>query len=129
MRARMIAASLLLASCVAPAGTSVGFSATVTDAPPPPPVAVVDPAGVVIEGGVYVVTDPAVRHDLYRYGGAWYLHSSGFWYRAARPAGPFVVVEARRVPRPVLTVPAGRWRHDRDRHDRGRHDHDDEGHS
>jgi hypothetical protein len=110
----------LSTSCLVPGTTYLGFTTDVVNAPPPPrEVVVVEPAVTAVEGGVYVVTDPTVRHDMFRFGAAWYLYSGGYWYRSATYRGPFAVVEVRRVPRPVLTLPRERWRDDPHRH--GRH--------
>jgi hypothetical protein len=103
------AAGALLAACAVPG--SVGVAVEVPAAPPPPPVVVVDPAVEPVEGGVYVVTDPAVSYDLFRFGASWYLYSGSYWYRAPSARGPFATVDARAVPRPVLEVPQGRWKH------------------
>ena len=105
--------ALLSASCVVPGGTThMGFTVGVEGAPPPPSVVVAaEPAVVSVDAGVYVVTDPSVRYDMFLYGGTWYLYSGGYWYRAPSYRGPFAIVDVRYVPRQVLTVPPGRWKH------------------
>lgn len=108
--ASWVLSALVYAACVPGTTTTVGFTTGVEGAPPPPPAVVVEPAVVSVSGGVYVVTEPAVRYDMFRYGSTWYLYSGGYWYRAASYRGPFAVVDVRYVPRPVLTVPSGHWK-------------------
>ncbi len=102
--------ALVCASCVVPGETYFGFTTGVAAAPPPPAAVVVEPAVAPVEGGVYVVTDPAVPYDMFRFGATWYLYSDGYWYRSASSRGPFAVVDVRSVPRPVVTVPPERWK-------------------
>ena len=111
---RSASLALLCASCVAPNGaTYLGFTVGVDGAPPPPaPVVVAEPAvAVVPDTEVYVVTDPSVPYDMFRYGASWYLFSGGYWYRAGSPRGPFAAVDVRTVPREVVSVPPGHWKH------------------
>jgi hypothetical protein len=109
--ALMIATAIAYAACVGPGTTTnFGFAVGVADAPPPPPVVVAEPAVVPVAGGVYVVSEPSVRYDLFRYGATWYAYSGGYWYQAPSYSGPFVAVDVRYVPRPVLTVPPRHWR-------------------
>lgn len=131
--------ALVLASCV-PGTTYLGFTTGVASAPPPPrEVVVAEPAVALVADGVYVVTDPGVRYDMFRFGATWYVYSDGYWYRGASYRGPFAVVDVRHVPRPVLTVPRDGWKHrryarppghERDRERRRGHDRDgdDRGH-
>lgn len=104
--------TLMCAACVGPGTTYLGFTTGVATAPPPPVVVVEQPAVVPAPGtSVYVVTDPAVRYDMFRYGTTWYLYSGRYWYRSASHRGPFSVVDVRRVPREVVTLPPGHWKH------------------
>lgn len=104
--------AVLCVSCVGPGTTYLGFTTGVTTAPPPRVVVVEQPAVVPAPGtSVYVVTDPAVPYDMFRYGTTWYLYSGHYWYRSASPRGPFAVVDVRRVPREVVTLPPGHWKH------------------
>jgi hypothetical protein len=104
--------ALLCASCVAPGTTYFGFTTGVAAAPPPPRSVVVEEPAVAVAGeGVYVVTDPAVRYDMFRFGATWYLYTDGYWYQSASYRGPFAVVDVRYVPREVVTVPPGHWKH------------------
>ena len=122
--------ALLLASC-APLemgdGTYFGFSITgVTSAPPPPRVVRVHGDDDVVPGTrVYVVRDPGADCDMFRYGSSFFMYYGGYWYRSEDAGDRFVAIDVRRVPKPVLEVPEGRWRH----HPHGRargHDRDDE---
>jgi hypothetical protein len=109
-----ILAVLTLLACAAcvPGPTYVGFTAGVEGAPPPPPAVVVEPPAIALaEGDVYVVTDPAVPYDMFRFGTTWYLYSGGYWYQADSYRGPFAVVDVRFVPREVVSVPPGHWKH------------------
>ncbi len=99
---------LAYAACVPGSATQVEFTA---GAPPPPPPVVVEPPVVAVEGGVYVATEPSVQYDLFRFGSYWYAYSGGYWYQAPSYRGPFTVVEPGRVPRPVVEVPPGHWKH------------------
>lgn len=103
--------ALLSASCAGPGATYLGFSVGVEGAPPPPPPVVVEPVVVPEATGVYVVTDPSVPYDMFRYGGSWYVYSDGYWYRGDSYRGPFAVVDVRYVPREVVTLPPGHWKH------------------
>jgi hypothetical protein len=87
-----------------------GFAVGVAGAPPPPPVVVAEPVVVPVDGGVYVVSEPAVQYDLFRYRATWYALSGGYWYQAPSYGGPFVAVGVRYVTRPVLMVPPRHWR-------------------
>ncbi len=102
---------LAYAACVPGTTTEVAFTAGDPGlAPPPPPAVVVEPAVVPVEGGVYVVTDPSIRYDMFQYGPSWYMYSGGYWYRAPSYRGPFAAVDVRQVPRPIMQVPPGRWK-------------------
>ncbi|HET6923069.1 MAG TPA: hypothetical protein VFI16_07975 [Anaeromyxobacteraceae bacterium] len=104
-----VLSALTYAACVPGSTTTVGF--TTGGAPPPPPAVVVEPAVVSVSGGVYVVSEPSVRYDMFRYGSGWYLYSGGYWYRAPSYRGPFAVVDVRYVPRQVMEVPRRHWKH------------------
>ena len=93
------------------AGTTLlGYRIGVKDAPPPPRLIVaVRPEVVVVPGSsVVVVENPS--YDLFRYRGAYFLMSNGYWYQARTASGPFRVVDVRSVPRPVLRVPDNHWK-------------------
>lgn len=96
---------------MARADTYFGFTIGVRNAPPPPRVYFRSQPDVIVVPGssVYVVEESDC--DMFRYGGYWYAENAGYWYRASRYSGPFVAVDVRVVPRPVLTVPARHWKH------------------
>jgi len=108
---RWALAALMCASCVVPGTTYLGFTTGVDAAPPPPAPVEVEPALAPAPGGVYVVTDPGVPYDMFRFGTSWYVYSAGYWYRSPNYRGPYAVVDVRHVPREVVTVPPGRWKH------------------
>ena len=131
-----IATAGALVSC-APAymtngGTRTYLGFTLGIASDPPPVLTfggaprMDP---VEDSDVQVIDCPDPDADLFQYQGACYLYRAGFWYRSDRYDGPYRPIEVHRVPRAVLDVPAGHWRHrpQRDSDDQGRghaHGHD-----
>ena len=82
-------------------------------APPPPAIVFHRPPPMVFvpEQQVYVVGGPDFAYDCFRFGAYFYLYNEGWWYRARRYGGPYRVVEARYVPRPIWFVPQARWRH------------------
>jgi len=111
---KWLAAALLVAMVAAPveARTYLGFTLGVGGAPPPPRVVIVDrqPDLVVVpRTSVYVVQNS--DYDVFRYGRTYYVYNDGYWYRSRTYGGPFVVVDVRSVPRPVLTLPDDRWKH------------------
>ena len=93
--------------------TYFGFTVGVSNAPPPPRVVLVErPTTVVAPGtSVYVVSDPAVEFDMFRYGSYWYVSYSGYWYRSKSYGGRYTVIDVRSVPRSVVTLPAKHWKH------------------
>ena len=109
-----LAAGLSLAAA-ASAETQVyyGFQIGITNAPPPPRVIYREqPAVMVVPGTTVYVVDPEDNDcDMFRYGSYWYATSGGYWYRAKKYSGPFIVIDARRVPRAIYNVPARHWRH------------------
>jgi len=102
---------VVCAACVVPGTAQVELTAGSPAPPPPQVVMVAQPAVEPVSGGVYVVTDPSVQYDMFQFGATWYLYSGGYWYRAPGYRGPYAVVDARHVPRQVLNVPPGNWKH------------------
>ena len=109
--------------------TYFGFQIGIRNAPPPPPVVFQEAPDVVLvpNTSVYVVESP-YDCDIFRYGAYYYVCDEGYWYRAHNYRGPFRVVDARYVPRPVYFVPPGQWKHhwkdmDEDDNDQGWHGH------
>jgi hypothetical protein len=89
------------------------LAAEIHSAPAPPAIVFSRPPQMVTVPGtrVYVVDRyerPA--YDYFRYGGSYYIYNDGYWYRAPRYDGPFVVVEERYVPRTIYRVPTSHWR-------------------
>ena len=105
-------ASVVAAPLSASAGTSVGVSINIGNAPPPPVVVFRrEPSVVIVPGStVYVVNDEC-DYDVFRYGVYWYVFNDGYWYRARTYRGPFAVVSARYVPAAIVNVPPKYWRH------------------
>jgi len=64
---------------------------------------------------VYVVAGDDQDNDVFRFGAEWYTCNGGFWYRAKKYGGPYVVISARSVPSAIFYVPRKHWRH----HDHG----------
>jgi hypothetical protein len=115
---RWFLGSLLVCGLAAPAlalaNTSVGVSVSIGNAPPPPVMVIREQPRVIVVPGssVYVVDDDYdLPYDMFRYGVYWYVYNNDYWYRARSYRGPFTVVEARYVPRPIWGVPAREWRH------------------
>jgi len=106
--------ALLVCACTATyeaaAETYFGFSIGISNAPPPPRIVVADSPQLIAvpKTPVYVVGN--TNYDVFRYGGSYYCYSSGFWYRAPSYGGPYVVVDVRSVPQPILVVPAQHWK-------------------
>ena len=117
MRLTMMALALLTVAACAPQAaigsrSYLGFSIDISSAPPPPRILVMEQPAmerVPSTSVFYVVNDPG--YDLFRYGETWYVLSGGFWYRASSYSGPYTVIDVRRVPRAILTVPARHWKH------------------
>jgi hypothetical protein len=109
----LVASAITCISCAAGGPTQFGFRLDISSAPPPPRVVFDDdPQLVVVEGSdVYVVSNAGSDYDMFRYGESWYLCYDGYWYRARSYAGPYAVVDVRSVPREVVSVPPGHWKH------------------
>lgn len=94
------------------AGTSVGWSVTIGNAPPPPAIVFHrEPRVVVVPGSTVYVLEDDCDYDVFRYGVFWYVLNDGYWYRARTHRGPFVAVNARYVPSAISNVPGKYWRH------------------
>ena len=109
----LVLAGLVTLPLAARAELYMGFQIGTVNAPAPPPVVFSQmPVTVVVPGtSVYVVNDPHCNYDVFRSGVYWYTYRSGYWYRCRSHRGPFTVVDVRNVPKQVLTVPPGHWRH------------------
>jgi hypothetical protein len=91
--------------------TYFGFHVDVSNAPAAPRVFFREQpdAMYVPETGAYVVRNS--DYDMFRYGDSWYLSQDGYWYRSGSYRGPFVVIDARSVPRSIYDTPDRHWRH------------------
>ena len=100
------------ASGCAPMGVSADLQ--VSSAQPPPSMAFDhDPQFRSMSNHrVSAIQDENFGYDMFGYGGSYYLYNGGTWYRSSSARGQFVVVEARRVPRPIFDVDDReyRWR-------------------
>jgi hypothetical protein len=113
---RVALGCLIALSCaaMAHAATDISVRVDIGGAPPAPHIVFRAEPHVVYERAerVYVVDDPACGDaDCFHYGPYWYTFSNGYWYRAARWRGPFVVVHPRYVPEALYRVPPGHWKH------------------
>jgi len=95
----------------AKAETYFGFSIGVSNAPPPPQIVVADAPQLVAVPSSSVLVVENKGYDVFTYGGSYYCFAGGFWYRSGSVGGPYVVLDVRSVPEPILVVPAPRWKH------------------
>jgi hypothetical protein len=106
---------LLAIGCAATLGanaeTHFGFSIGITNAPPPPRVVVADAPQLVAIPNTTVRVVGNTSYDVFAYHGSYYCYTHGFWYHAGSAAGPYMVVDVRSVPEPILVVPAPHWKH------------------
>lgn len=49
-------------------------------------------------------------HDVFRYGGVYYIFDDGRWYASRRARGRFLRIEDRRVPAALCALPREHWR-------------------
>jgi hypothetical protein len=100
--------------------TYYGYMIDVTNAPAPPHIYFRGQPDVlyVQETGAYVVDNPDIDLDMFRYGDYWYVSEGGYWYRSVNPRGPFVAIDARTVPEAVYDTPDRHWKHRPMREDR-----------
>jgi len=113
-RSVLLAAALALAlamPALARTRTYYGFHVTVGDAPPPPQVVYTEPPPAVIIPRTRVYQVNNSDYDVFRVGNIYYLSYNGYWYRARSYRGPWVAIDARRVPSSIYMVPASNWRH------------------
>jgi hypothetical protein len=109
-------ALVALVAAILPAASSaetyLGFTIGVSNAPPAPKVVFASAPTVVVVPSttVYVVSDKSCSDDVFRYGSTWYIYRSGYWYRSGSHAGPWIVVDVRKVPRAVIDVPQSHWK-------------------
>ena len=104
----LFAGLLLLAAFAAAGCAPMGTTATlqIGSAPPPPSMAFgSEPQfNYLSNHRVGAISDEGFGYDMFSSGGNYYLFSGGYWYRSPSPRGPFVAVDARRVPRSIFDV-------------------------
>ena len=71
----------------------------------PPPIVVAEPPEVVLVPGSQVYFVPQPEIDVFFYNGYWWSPRGDRWYRASAYNGPWVIVERRLIPAPVIRVP------------------------
>jgi hypothetical protein len=100
----------LAASGCAPTGMSASLS--LRSAPPPPSFEFnSEPRfNYLSSARVSVIDDENFGYDMFNSGGNYYLYSGGNWYRSGYARGPFVAIEARRVPRSIFNVDDRQYR-------------------
>lgn len=104
---------------------NVGIPAVPVPVPVPPPIVLPAPPEFILPPalGVYVAVD--VPHDLFYFGGVYYLFRDNGWYRADYYNGPWRHVERRHLPPGLRKHKYERIRHYRDmEYRRYRDDHD-----
>jgi hypothetical protein len=112
-RASTLLPVLLLAGSLTPTVLLAADKDRLADAPAPPFSRLpTSPRLAMVAGSqVQIVDDARVPDDEFRYGVFWYDYRDGWWYRARHWNGPFAAIEPRDVPRAIITVPPGRWKH------------------
>jgi len=101
MRSPLPAFALLFALSAPPALAQVSLHIDI-GLPVAPPLVTIGPRIQVVEGFA----------DEVFFSGGWYWCRRGDgWYRARRPRDRFAFVEVRRVPRELIVLPAGHYRH------------------
>ena len=112
----LFAGLLLIAAFAASGCAPLGMSASmqVRSAPPPPAFEFnAEPHfNYLSDRRVSVVADDSFSYDMFNAGGSYYMYSGGYWYRSQTARGPYVAVDARRVPRQIFDVDDNeyRWR-------------------
>jgi hypothetical protein len=97
--AGLIAAALLGSAGLTQAQVSVDIGIHLGS--PPPLVAVPETS---------VSYSPSVNGNFFFYDGGYYVYRRGAWYMAPRYSGPWQLVAAEYVPRPLLAVPIRYYR-------------------
>jgi hypothetical protein len=96
----------------------------------PPPVIFSAPPRVVVIPRTPVAYAPDTSYNVFVYGGRYFSFHDGAWFLAASHGGPWTLVPAEHVPRPLLAVPVKYYKippghmkkhrhhhgHDRDHH-------------
>ncbi len=77
---------------------------------PPPAFIVTSPPRVAIVPGTDVYRVPSASFNLFLFGGRYYSFHNGAWFLAPSYNGPWKLITAERVPKPVRAVPASYYR-------------------
>ncbi len=94
-----------------PAGAhdlSIGIS--IGSPPPPPPLVVAAPPPLVVVPGTGVYYAPPVAYNYFVYRGHYYTFHDGAWFYAHAHNGPWILLPAHRVARPILAVPVAYYK-------------------
>lgn len=102
----LFAGFLLIAAIVASGCAGMSASVQVRSAPPPPAFEFNGEPhfNYLSDRRVSVIADESFGYDMFGDGRTYYLYSGGYWYRSQSARGPFVAIDARRVPRKILDV-------------------------
>ena len=93
-------------------GTYLGFQITIGNAPPPPRVVYeTEPRMAHVRDSRVWALDEDPGYDMFSYGSYYYINDSGYWYRSRDYRGPYIVIDARMVPRALHDVPPEHWHH------------------
>jgi len=114
MKSRIILGVLLALALAAPAMARTSLSIGINIAPP-----VVtyhqEPHWVHPNGArVWIVDDPALGYDYFRYGGWYWIYDRDTWFRSRRYNGPWMGVRSEVVPGPIWRMGDREhynWRH------------------
>lgn len=91
-------------------GINIGTPPPVVVAPAPPTVVLAAPPSVVLVPGTSVYHVPSVAFNLFLFSGRYYTLHNGHWFHSVSYNGPWIVMPADAVPRPVLGVPVAYYR-------------------
>ncbi len=105
----LAAAGSMLWSAFSAAGADVKINIGL-GAPAVPPVVVPTPPQLAVVPGTSVYYAPGAPENLFFYKGRYYNLVNNVWSTAPAHNGPWVVIQAGKVPQPVLTVPVEYYR-------------------
>lgn len=98
-------ALILIFGMIHPGNASAGVHVNVGINVGPPAYVFSAPPAVAYIPGTYVYYAPDANVDVLFYGGYWYRPYEGGWYRARGYNGPWVFIDAGRVPPPLVQLP------------------------
>lgn len=104
-RALCFASLLMALTFILPA--SAGAEVNVSFQIGLPPLVIPGPPGLVVIPNTYVYYPPEVDENIFFYHGHWYRPHHGHWFKAPHYNGPWDPIIIKKVPRPVISVPAG----------------------